>query len=82
MRIALLYVVSISLLFFLGVTFAVLIRPELRTPQGDRVQAETYNKLLTMHEIIMIFFLIPSILAVLGNFIIPIMIGARDKAFP
>ena len=60
-----------------------LIRLELLTPQGDLVEAETYNKLFTVHGIIMIFFfLIPSILAVLGNFLIPIMIGVRDMTFP
>ncbi len=82
-RIAWLYLVSISLFFFLGGAFAVLIRLELMTPQGDLVLAETYNKLFTMHGLIMIFFfLIPSIPAVLGNFLIPLMIGARDLAFP
>ena len=82
-RIAWLYLVSISLFFFLGGAFAVLIRLELMTPQGDLVLAETYNKLFTMHGLIMIFFfLIPSIPAVLGNFLVPLMIGARDLAFP
>lgn len=82
-RIAWLYLVSITLFFFLGGLFAVLMRIELLTPQGDLVQAETYNKLFTMHGVIMIFFfLIPSIPAVLGNFLVPIMIGARDLAFP
>jgi len=82
-RIALLYLISITLFFFLGGLFAVLIRLELLTPKGDFVQAETYNKLFTMHGLIMIFFfLIPSIPAVLGNFLIPLMIGARDLAFP
>src|SRR5262245_40202784 len=82
-RIALLYLLSITLFFFLGGFFAVLIRLELLTPAGDFVQAETYNKLFTMHGLIMIFFfLIPSIPAVLGNFLIPLMIGARDLAFP
>ncbi|MCS6926319.1 MAG: cytochrome c oxidase subunit I [Candidatus Binatia bacterium] len=82
-RIAWLYLVSISLFFFLGGAFAVLIRLELMTPQGDLVLAETYNKLFTMHGLIMIFFfLVPSIPAVLGNFLIPLMIGARDLAFP
>jgi cytochrome c oxidase subunit I len=82
-RIALLYLVSITLFFFLGGFFAVLIRLELLTPAGDLVQAETYNRLFTMHGVIMIFFfLIPSIPAVLGNFLIPMMIGARDLAFP
>ena len=82
-RIALLYLGSITLFFFIGGLFAVMIRLELLTPQADLVQADTYNKLFTMHGIVMIFFfLIPSIPAVLGNFLIPIMIGARDLAFP
>jgi cytochrome c oxidase subunit 1 len=82
-RIALLYLASITLMFFLGGSFAVLIRLELVTPQGDLVSSETYNKLFTMHGVIMVFFfLIPSIPAVLGNFLIPLMIGARDLAFP
>ena len=82
-RIALLYLVSITFFFFIGGASAVLVRLELLTPQGDLVQAETYNKLFTMHGIIMIFFfLIPAIPAVLGNFLVPMMIGARDLAFP
>jgi cytochrome c oxidase subunit I len=82
-RIAWLYLVSVTFFFFIGGLFATLIRLELLTPQGDLVQAETYNKLFTMHGVTMIFFfLIPSIPAVLGNFLIPIMIGARDLAFP
>ena len=82
-RIALLYLISITFFFFVGGFFALLIRLELLTPQGDLFQAETYNKLFTMHGIVMVFFfLIPSIPAVLGNFFLPMMIGARDLAFP
>ncbi len=82
-RIALLYLASITLLFFVGGAAAVLMRLELMTPPGDMVQSETYNKLFTIHGVIMIFFfLIPSIPAVLGNFLVPMMIGARDLAFP
>ncbi len=82
-RIAWLYLVSVTFFFFIGGFFATLLRIELLTPQGDLVQAETYNKLFTMHGVTMIFFfLIPSIPAVLGNFLIPLMIGARDLAFP
>ncbi len=82
-RIALLYLVSITLYFFVGGAFAVLMRIHLIDPQGALVQPETYNKLFTMHGIIMIFFfLIPSIPAVFGNFLVPMMIGARDLAFP
>ncbi|HTY00729.1 MAG TPA: cytochrome c oxidase subunit I [Bacteroidota bacterium] len=82
-RIALLYLGSIILFFFVGGFFALMMRLELLSPDGDLVQADTYNKLFTMHGIVMIFFfLIPSIPAVLGNFLIPMMIGARDLAFP
>src|SRR5919106_1945167 len=82
-RIAWLYLLSITLFFFFGGLFATLIRLELMTPQGDLVQAETYNKFFTMHGVTMVFFfLIPSIPAVLGNFLVPMMIGARDLAFP
>ncbi len=82
-RIALLYLGSVTFFFFLGGLFALLIRLELLTPAGDLVQSETYNKLFTMHGVTMVFFfLIPSIPAVLGNFLIPMMIGARDLAFP
>jgi cytochrome c oxidase subunit 1 len=82
-RIALLYLASVSLMFLVGGAFAVAIRLELVTPAGDLVQSETYNKLFTMHGVVMVFFfLIPAIPAVLGNFLIPLMIGARDLAFP
>jgi cytochrome c oxidase subunit 1 len=82
-RIALLYLASITVMFFLGSLFALVVRLELLTPLADVVEADTYNKLFTMHGIIMIFFfLVPSIPAVLGNFLIPLMIGARDLAFP
>jgi len=82
-RIAIMYLISISVMFFLGGLFAVGIRLELATPQGDFVAADTYNKFFTMHGVIMVFFfLIPSIPAVLGNFLIPPMIGAKDLAFP
>lgn len=82
-RIALLYLFSITAFFFVGGAFAVMMRLELLTPQGDLVSADTYNKLFTMHGVIMVFFfLIPSIPAVLGNFLVPIMIGAKDLAFP
>ncbi len=82
-RIALLYLISVTFFFFIGGFFALLIRLELLTPSGDLVQADTYNKLFTMHGQVMIFFfLIPAVPAVLGNFLIPMMIGAKDLAFP
>jgi cytochrome c oxidase subunit I len=82
-RIAVLYMFSVTLFFALGGVMALLIRLELLTPAGDMVQADTYNRLFTMHGVLMVFFfLIPGIPAVLGNFLIPLMIGARDLAFP
>jgi cytochrome c oxidase subunit 1 len=82
-RIALLYLVSITAFFFIGGFFALLIRLELLTPAGDLLTADMYNKAFTMHGQVMIFFfLIPSIPAVLGNFLVPMMIGAKDLALP
>ena len=82
-RIAILYLVSITAFFFVGGAAATLIRLELATPQGDLVSSDTYNKLFTAHGVIMVWmFLIPSIPSVLGNFLMPMMIGARDLAFP
>src|ERR671935_834636 len=82
-RVALLYLGSVSFFFLIGSLYAMAIRLELLTPQGDLTQSSTYNKIFTQHGIIMVFFfLIPSIPATLGNFLIPIMVGARDLAFP
>jgi cytochrome c oxidase subunit 1 len=82
-RIALLYLVSITVMFLLGGIFAALVRLELLTPAGDLLSSDTYNKFFTAHGVIMVFFfLIPSIPATFGNFLIPLMIGAKDLAFP
>src|SRR3979411_2501961 len=82
-RIALLYLASVTFFFFIGGAFAPIILISPLTPKGFLVTPETYNKLFTMHGVAMIFFfLIPSIPAVLGNFLLPIMIGAKDLAFP
>jgi cytochrome c oxidase subunit 1 len=82
-RVAILYMIAITFFFVLGGAAAVLFRLELMTPQGDLVLPETYNKLFTLHGIIMVFFfLIPAVPAVIGNFVLPMMIGARDLAFP
>jgi len=82
-RIAILYLACVTFFFFLGGAAAVLFRVELMTPEADLVESETYNKLFTLHGIIMVFFfLIPSIPNILGNFLVPLMIGARDLAFP
>jgi cytochrome c oxidase subunit 1 len=82
-RIGILYMISITVFFLLGGIAATLIRLELLTPKGDLMSNETYNRMFTLHGVVMIFlFLIPSIPAVLGNFLLPLMLGARDLAFP
>src|SRR5437879_229414 len=82
-RIALLYLATITFFFFLGGIFATIIRLELLTPPCDLVSSQTYNKLFSLHGIIMVFlFLIPSIPATLGNFLVPMMLGCKDLAFP
>ncbi len=82
-RIALLYLFSVTGFFFLGGLAVALVRLELITPAADIVGEETYNRAFTLHGIIMVwFFLIPSIPTVFGNFLVPLMIGARDLAFP
>jgi cytochrome c oxidase subunit 1 len=82
-RIGILYLLGIAAFFVAGAFFAVLIRLELLTPEGDLMQSATYNRVFTLHGVIMIFFfLVPSIPAVLGNFVLPMMLGAKDLAFP
>jgi cytochrome c oxidase subunit I len=83
-RIGLLYMASITFFFFVGGAAATVMRLELLTPSGDVLHSpDAYNRLFTMHGVVMIFFfLVPSIPAVMGNFLVPLMIGARDLAFP
>jgi cytochrome c oxidase subunit 1 len=82
-RIAMLYLISITIMFMVGGLFAAGVRMELLTPKGDLLSPDTYNKFFSMHGIIMVFFfLVPSIPATLGNFLIPIMCGTKDLAFP
>ncbi len=82
-RIAIMYLITVSMFFFMGGLYAAAIRLELLTPASDLLQTGTYNKVFTQHGILMIFFfLIPSIPAILGNFLLPIMIGAKDLALP
>lgn len=82
-RIAILYLLSINFFFLLGGLAATVIRIELITPQGDLMSSDVYNRAFTLHGVIMVFFfLIPSVPAVFGNFLLPLMLGARDLAFP
>jgi cytochrome c oxidase subunit 1 len=82
-RIAMLYLISVSVFFMLGGIFAALIRLELMTPNSDLLESATYNRVFTAHGVIMVFlFLIPAIPATIGNFFVPLMVGAKDLAFP
>lgn len=82
-RIAILYLITITIFFFIGGTGAALVRYNLIVPEGMLDSAETYNRLFTMHGVIMVwFFLVPAIPVTMGNFLVPLMIGARDLAFP
>ena len=82
-RIALLYLGSITIFFFIGGAAAALIRYNLLVPEGMIASAETYNRIFTMHGVVMVwFFLIPAVPVTLGNFVVPLMLGARDLAFP
>jgi cytochrome c oxidase subunit 1 len=82
-RIAILYLIGVSIFFCVGGILAFFIRLQLLTPGGELMSMDTYNKVFTMHGVVMVFFvLIPAIPAVLGNFLMPLMLGARDLAFP
>ncbi|QDT64838.1 cytochrome c oxidase subunit I [Calycomorphotria hydatis] len=82
-RIGVMYLAGVSVSFLLGGVFALLLRTELLTPGETIVKHDTYNQLFTLHGAIMTFlFIIPSIPAAMGNFILPIMLGAKDVAFP
>ena len=82
-RIAILYLISVTVMFFIGGFAISIARLNLMTPEGGLVEADTYNRLFTLHGVIMVFFfLVPVVPAVLGNFLLPLMIGAKDLAFP
>ncbi len=82
-RIGILFLLTITFFFIIGGVAATLMRMELATAPGDLVSADVYNRLFTLHGTVMVWlFLIPSIPATLGNFLLPLMIGAKDLAFP
>lgn len=82
-RIGLMYLATVLFFFFLGGIFALMIRLELFTPGQTIVDANTYNKLMTYHGAIMVFLvIIPAIPGAIGNFVLPMMVGAKDVAFP
>ncbi|AUX26195.1 cytochrome C oxidase subunit I [Sorangium cellulosum] len=82
-RIGLMYLASTFTAFLMGGLFALLLRLELLTPKTTIMSANMYNQMFTLHGAVMTFlFIIPSIPGALGNFLLPIMIGAKDVAFP
>ena len=82
-RIAILYTLTITAFFFIGGAAAAVIRLNLLTPEGTLVDAATYNRIFTLHGVVMVWlFLVPSIPTTFGNFLIPLMLGAKDLAFP
>ncbi len=82
-RIGVMYLIFITIAFALGGAFALLLRLELMGPGQWFMTAKQYNQAFTLHGAIMVFlFIIPSIPASLGNFVLPLMIGAKDVAFP
>src|SRR5258708_39821492 len=72
-RIAILYLITVTVMFFLGGAAITIVRLNLMTPDGKLVEADTYNRLFTMHGVIMVFFfLVPVVPTVLGNFCLPL----------
>jgi cytochrome c oxidase subunit I len=82
-RIGVMYLFAVTASMLLGGVFALLVRIELLTPDKTIMDHNTYNHMFTLHGAVMVFlFIIPSIPAALGNFILPVMLGAKDVAFP
>src|ERR1035437_6630878 len=82
-RIGLLYMYAIMSFFFIGAFLGLLMKIEMLAPGETIMKPQTYNGVFTLHGILMIFMVvIPGLSAVFGNFFLPIMIGAKDVAFP
>src|SRR5438105_11384812 len=82
-RVGVMFLFFVTLSLFLGGAFALILRAELLTPDRTILSAQAYNRLFTLHGIVMIFlFLVPAIPSAFGNFILPLMLGAKDVAFP
>ncbi len=82
-RIGVMWFVGVTLGFLLGGTFALLLRTKLLQPGEFMITAQQYNRFFTLHGVVMIFFfLIPAIPGIFGNFLLPLMLGAKDVAFP
>src|SRR4051812_13977583 len=82
-RIGIMYLFTVLTFFLIGGIFALMIRLELFSPGQQFVDANHYNRLFTYHGAIMVFLvIIPSVPAAIGNFVLPMMLGAKDVAFP
>ena len=82
-RIGVMYLAAVMTSFFVGGILALMIRAELWTPDTHFMSNKVYNQVFTLHGAIMVFlFIIPSVPAALGNFLVPVMLGAKDVAFP
>ncbi|NIT55292.1 MAG: cytochrome c oxidase subunit I, partial [Aliifodinibius sp.] len=82
-KIGVMFLSAVTFFFFIGGIMALLVRTELWTPAKTFIEANTYNQLFTLHGAIMVFlFLVPAVPAALGNFILPLQLGAKDVAFP
>src|SRR6187397_744352 len=82
-RIGVMYLVSVLAAFALGGTFALILRTELLTPGKTIIEHDTYNQMFTLHGAVMVFLvIIPGIPAALGNIVLPLQLGAKDRAFP
>ena len=82
-RIALMFYVVVLVMLIVGGVFALALRTELLTPDRTVMGADLYNRMFTLHGVVMVFmFMIPAIPSVFGNFVLPMMLGAKDLAFP
>ena len=82
-RIGIMYALSVGTFFLVAGILALLVRMELLTPGETIVGPDTYNQFFTLHGVMMVFlFIIPAVPGVLGNFVLPIQLGAKDVAFP
>ncbi len=82
-RLGMMYLVGTMVFFLVGGIAALTLRTELLTPEQDLVSATTFNKLFTVHGAVMVFLvIIPAVPAALGNFLLPLMLGVKDVAFP
>ena len=82
-RIGIMYLIGVTVALFLAGVFALILRSHLFTFDSTMLSDDMYNQMFTLHGAVMVFsFIIPSIPAALGNIVLPMMLGAKDVAFP